>query len=164
MRSARRSPASRPASTACVPRLRWLHGWLAIYHATVTDRHRPSPSLPLLQQQVFHGTDLVFVFELNTALDLGANFSSNADDIYTETELSKMFGSYWSSFAAHKSPGSTWPQFNDGGSTDETFMYLDTTAVTADGDGLKDGVCDFWDENPPPVSAIFGPAVFSTSA
>jgi len=115
---------------------------------------------PASQMGVFHGTDLVFVFELNPALDLGANFSSNADDIYTETELSKIFGGYWSSFAAHKSPGSTWPQFNDGGSTDEIFMYLDTTAVTADGNGLKTSVCDFWDENPPPVSAVFGPAVF----
>ena len=144
-------------------RLRRPRGWLATCSTTLpspSTSTSPSPSPPLPQQQVFHGTELVFVFELSPALDLAAHISSNPDDIYTETELSKKVGSYWSSFAAHKSPGSSWPQFNDGNSADEFFMYLDTTAVAADGGGLKTDVCDFWDENPPPVSAVFGPSDF----
>ena len=101
------------------------------------------------------------MFDFEPALDL---VEGPPTDMYTESQLAKVIGSYWGNFAADANPSPaaddsvpSWPAFKH---DDEINVYLDTAQVEASASGLKSDKCDFWDQNAVPATAVFGPPVF----
>jgi len=90
---------------------------------------------------VFHGEDLIFVFDLPNGVYPGF-FPIVLSD--AEVQLQANFVKYWTTFAASGSPNAPgmplWPTYNN--ATDMNINMDETITVSS---GLKSQLCDFWD-------------------
>lgn len=106
---------------------------------------------------VFHGSELVFVFDIGVALWEKA-----------EKQLSAAFVQYWYNFIATGNPNgdglSAWPLHDAA----DAVNVLDTDTDGGSGihsmTGLKKTVCDFWDANPVSLSVIYGDPLTPSSS
>jgi carboxylesterase type B len=97
---------------------------------------------------VFHGSELVMVFDFEAGLI--------TDE---ETALGEMVSGFWSTFALNGNPNSgdeDWPLYD--ADSDQVMVLATENGPTAPGpmSGLKSDKCDFWDANPIPPWVMFG--------
>mmetsp|Transcript_32161 Transcript_32161/g.37796 ORF Transcript_32161/g.37796 Transcript_32161/m.37796 type:complete len:587 (+) Transcript_32161:3-1763(+) len=97
---------------------------------------------------VFHGSELIMVFDFEVAL--------LTDE---ETALGEMVSGAWSTFALSSNPNSgdeDWPIYNT--TTDQVMVLATANGPVPPGpmSGLKSDKCDFWDQNPIPPWVMFG--------
>ncbi|CAK8689239.1 unnamed protein product [Clavelina lepadiformis] len=93
----------------------------------------------------FHGTDLLFVFNVD---EVTGGHLSQADEV-----LVKLFSKFWGNFAYHGTPttsSSEWPRYvprpQQSGESVKAWTNIRLEAPTSSiEDGYKEELCDFWD-------------------